>query len=110
MQLLLVIQLVWEALDYPCAERLKPLLLPTAKLLHNHKKLTLTPLIRSQLAQISKSTLARRLATLEVVSLQAFSVVLFREVAVYPSVRITRQLARTELLPQTTAVRSRMRA
>jgi hypothetical protein len=58
-----VIQAVWEALDYPCAERLHPVLLSTADLLHKHGEVRLTPQIRSQLADISRSTLARRLAT-----------------------------------------------
>ncbi|MDN5362893.1 MAG: hypothetical protein PWP70_1940, partial [Moorella sp. (in: firmicutes)] len=56
------IQRVWEALDYHCAERLQPVLLPTAGLLASHGELTLTPEVREQLAQISRSTLARRLA------------------------------------------------
>jgi len=56
-----VIRTVWEALDYPCAERLHPVLLPTAEHLERHGKLRLTSLIRQQLAQISRSTLARRL-------------------------------------------------
>ena len=57
-----VIQMVWEALDYPCAERLHPVLLPMAELLARHGELCLTPLVRQQLAQISRATLARRLA------------------------------------------------
>ncbi|CEP68513.1 Integrase, catalytic core [Moorella glycerini] len=56
------IQLVWKALDYPCAERLHPVLLSTAELLASHGELFLTPQIREQLAQISRSTLARRIA------------------------------------------------
>ncbi|BCV23188.1 DDE-type integrase/transposase/recombinase [Moorella sp. Hama-1] len=56
------IQRVWEALDYPCAERLQPVLLSTAGHLASHGELTLTPTVREQLAQISRSTLARRLA------------------------------------------------
>lgn len=59
-----VIQLVWEALDYPCAERLHPVLLSTAELLAVHGELILTPEIRHQLTQISRATLARRLARL----------------------------------------------
>lgn len=57
-----VIQRVWEALDYPCAERLHPVLLPMAELLAKHGELCLTPVVRQQLAQISRATLARRLA------------------------------------------------
>ncbi|GFN22423.1 hypothetical protein TAMC210_10120 [Thermanaeromonas sp. C210] len=56
------IQLVWEALDYPCAERLHPVLLSTAELLASHGELLLTPQIREQLARISRPTLARRIA------------------------------------------------
>lgn len=59
-----VIQVVWEALDYPCAERLHPVLLSTAELLAAHGEVTLTPLVREQLSAISRSTLARRLAEL----------------------------------------------
>jgi hypothetical protein len=58
-----VICAVREALDYPCAERLHPVLLSTAELLHKHGEVRLTPQIRSQLVDISMSTLARRLAT-----------------------------------------------
>lgn len=56
------IQTVWEALDYPCAERLHPVLLSTAELLALHGELVLTPEIRCQLAKTSRPTLARRLA------------------------------------------------
>jgi hypothetical protein len=38
-----VIQAVWEALDYPCAERLHPVLLSTAELLDKHGEVRLTP-------------------------------------------------------------------
>lgn len=55
---------IWEALDYCCAERLHPQLLPMADHLHSHGALSLTPQIREQLARISRATLARRLATL----------------------------------------------
>lgn len=56
------IQTVWRALDYPCAERLHPVLLEIADKLAKHGHLTLSPLVRSQLASISRSTLGRRLA------------------------------------------------
>ena len=59
-----VIQVVWEALDYPCAERLHPVLVSTAELLAAHGEIALTPLVRQQLAAISRATLARRLAEL----------------------------------------------
>ena len=58
------IQLVWEALDYPCAERLHPVLLPVAEQLAAHGELYLDEGIRQQLAHISRATLARRLAQL----------------------------------------------
>lgn len=57
-----VIQTVWEALDYPCAERLHPVLTPTAELLEFHNELILTSEISEQLSQISRATLARRIA------------------------------------------------
>ncbi|WP_201024897.1 DDE-type integrase/transposase/recombinase [Ferroacidibacillus organovorans] len=56
-----VIQVVWEALDYPCAERLHPMLVGTANLLARHGELHLTPTIVEQLEQISRATLARRI-------------------------------------------------
>lgn len=55
------IQTVWRALDYPCAERLHPMLLETAERLSKHGHIFLTPLIRSQLNAISRSTIGRRL-------------------------------------------------
>lgn len=58
------IQLVWEALDFPCAERLHPVLASTAELLSTHGELGLSPEIRWQLSQISQATLARRLKRL----------------------------------------------
>lgn len=59
------IRLVWEALDYPCAERLHPVLLTTAEFLARHGELYLDDAIRRELAQISRSTLARRLAAFQ---------------------------------------------
>jgi transposase InsO family protein len=56
-----VIQVVWKALDYPCAERLHPMLVETADMLARHGHFTLSPLVRTQLAAISRSTLGRRL-------------------------------------------------
>jgi len=54
-------QLVWEALDYPCAERLHPVLLSTAERLATHGELVLTPEVRAALANISRPTLSRRM-------------------------------------------------
>jgi len=59
-----VIERVWEALDYPCAERLHPVLLETAQTLARHGHLRLDDSIVSQLQQISRPTLARRLSRL----------------------------------------------
>jgi len=56
------IQIVWRALDYPCAERLHPILLEMADKLAKHGHIALSPLVRSQLAEISRPTLGRRLA------------------------------------------------
>jgi len=55
------IQAVWRALDYPCAERLHPVLLEMADKLAKHGHLSLSPLVRSQLTEISRPTLGRRL-------------------------------------------------
>lgn len=56
------IQKVWEALDYCCAERLHPVLLPTAEHLAAHGELYLDDTLREQLSRISRTTLGRRLA------------------------------------------------
>lgn len=57
-----VIESVWEALDYPCAERLHPVLFETAELLAKHNEFGLNPTVSEQLQLISRATLARRLA------------------------------------------------
>lgn len=59
-----MIQVVWEALDYACTERLHPVLLATAEHLAGHGEVVLTPTVREQLASISRATLGRRLAEL----------------------------------------------
>ena len=51
-----VIEIVWEALDFPCAERLHPVMLETAELLVRHDELCLTAEISKQLTQISPAT------------------------------------------------------
>lgn len=56
------IQIVWEALDYPCSERLHPALNEMAEHLARHGELYLDNRIRQQLADISRATLARRLS------------------------------------------------
>lgn len=59
------IQLIWEALDYPCAERLHPVLISTARSLERHKELKLTPDILNQLQEISRPTLGRYLSRMD---------------------------------------------
>lgn len=56
------LRLIWETLDYICAERLTPALLPTALLLAQHAELILTDELLAQLAQISIATVQRRLS------------------------------------------------
>ena len=59
-----VVQVVWESLDYVCAERLTPQLLTTARHLAAFGELTLTPTVETQLAQISRATVARLVSSL----------------------------------------------
>jgi len=54
-----VIRLCAEALDYPCAERLQPVLLPTARTLARHGYLTLSDDVEAQLQKVSVSTVRR---------------------------------------------------
>lgn len=59
-----VVSVVWEALDYVCAERLQPQLLCTARHLARFGELdkvgvTLTPHLEEQLATISRATVQR---------------------------------------------------
>jgi len=55
---------VWEALDYCCAERLQPQLLPLADALVRHGELRLTLEPREELGRISRATHAPRLREL----------------------------------------------
>jgi hypothetical protein len=59
-----VIALVWESLDYICAERLTPALLPTARHLAQFGECALTEVVADQLARISRATVQRLLGTL----------------------------------------------
>ncbi|MDF1521791.1 MAG: hypothetical protein P1P87_03105 [Trueperaceae bacterium] len=59
-----MIELAWEVLDYCCAERLHPQLLPLATALARHAEVELTREVREELERISRATLARRLAEL----------------------------------------------
>ena len=56
-----VVRVVWESLDYVCAERLTPALLPTAQQLARWEELGLTPAMEMQLAAISRATVQRLL-------------------------------------------------
>jgi len=55
------IRLIWETLDYICAERLTPALVTTAQQLAQHGELRLTDALLEQLGQISIASVQRRL-------------------------------------------------
>jgi len=55
------IRLIWESLDYICAERLTPALGPTAAMLIQHGELTLSAPVLAHLATISIASVQRRL-------------------------------------------------
>ncbi len=54
-----VILVVWESLDYVCAERLRPVLLSTARHLARFGSVHLTSEVEAHLAQISEATVTR---------------------------------------------------
>ena len=56
-----VVRVVWESLDYVCAERLTPALGVTAQQLAQWEELVLTPQMEGQLASISRATVQRLL-------------------------------------------------
>lgn len=56
-----VILLVWESLDYVCAERLTPVLMETAQHLARFGSVRLTAEVEQQLGQISEATITRLL-------------------------------------------------
>jgi len=56
-----VVKVVWESLDYVCAERLTPALLPTAQHLARWGEVRLTPEVEDALLQISRATVQRLL-------------------------------------------------
>jgi len=58
------LRVIWESLDYVCAERLTPGLVPTAQQLAAHGELALTPELEQQLGQISVASVQRRLTRL----------------------------------------------
>ena len=55
------VRVVWESLDYVCAERLTPALLPTAQQLARWEELVLTDEVAARLATISRATVQRLL-------------------------------------------------
>lgn len=59
-----VIRVVWESLDYVCAERLTPVLLCTAQQLARWEELVLTPEMEELLGTISRATVQRLLQRL----------------------------------------------
>jgi hypothetical protein len=58
------LRVIWESLDYVCAERLTPGLVPTARLLAQHGELVLPPALEAQLGPISVATVQRHLTRL----------------------------------------------
>jgi hypothetical protein len=60
-----VVRVVWESLDYVCAERLTPVLLDTARQLVEWGELVLTPEVEKALSTISRSTVQRLLQRLQ---------------------------------------------
>lgn len=56
-----VVRVVWESLDYVCAERLTPVLLDTAHQLAQWEELVLTPEVEEGLGSISRATVQRLL-------------------------------------------------
>lgn len=58
------LEVIWESLDYVCAERLTAHLVTTARLLAHHGELVLTPELEDQLGRISVSSVQRRLGRL----------------------------------------------
>ena len=61
---LAAIRVIWESLDYPCAERLTPNLVWMAKHLVAHQELEVSSTVLEQLNTISISTVERRLQRL----------------------------------------------
>ena len=59
-----IVAIVWESLDYICAERLTPALLPMARHLATFGECRLTPAMEQQLATISRATVQRLLSRL----------------------------------------------
>lgn len=58
------LRVIWEGLDYVCAERLTPALVSTAEQLARHGELRVTEEVLGQLGRISVSSVQRRLTRL----------------------------------------------
>src|SRR5215210_1644535 len=58
------LRVIWESLDYVCAERLTPALVATAEQLARHGELAVTPELLEQLGRISVASVQRRLTRL----------------------------------------------
>src|SRR5215207_8798502 len=58
------LRVIWESLDYVCAERLTPALVATAEQLARHGELSVTDELLEQLGRISTSSVQRRLTRL----------------------------------------------
>ncbi len=58
------LRVIWESLDYVCAERLTPALVATAEQLARHGELAATPEVLEQLGRISVASVQRRLTRL----------------------------------------------
>ena len=58
------LRVIWESLDYVCAERLTPALVATAEQVARHGELVVTDALLVQLGQISVSSVQRRLTRL----------------------------------------------
>ena len=58
------LRVIWESLDYVCAERLTPALVATAEHLARHGELATSPSLLEQLGRISVASVQRRLTRL----------------------------------------------
>lgn len=56
--------MIWETLDYVCAERLTPALVSMARLLAGHGELRLDDEVLAQMGRISIASVQRRLSRL----------------------------------------------
>lgn len=56
------LRVLWESLDYVCALRLTPVLVPTARQLARHGELRLDTALEQQLGRISRASVQRRLS------------------------------------------------